>query len=75
MDTKTVGNTLETNTLRWNPISITIFIVMIGITLWLFYLKIVTVPIFIGLVIVSIFSTMSIHIADQWEKARCIAHG
>ena len=75
MDTKTVGNTLETNTLRWNPISTTIFIVMIGITLWLFYLKIVTVPIFIGLVIVSIFSTMSIHIADQWEKAVVLRMG
>ncbi len=75
MDTKTISNRLETNSLRWNPISITIFIVMIGITLWLLYLKAVTVPIFIVLVIVAIFATMAIHIADQWEKAVVLRMG
>lgn len=75
MDTKTISNRLETNSLRWNPISITIFIVMIGITLWLLYLKAVTVPIFIVLVIVAICATMAIHIADQWEKAVVLRMG
>jgi hypothetical protein len=69
MDANTTSNRIEMNTLRWNPISITVFVVMIGVTLWLFYLKLVTVPLFIVLVVASIFSTMSIHIADQWEKA------
>ena len=75
MDANTTSNRIEMNTLRWNPISITIFVVMIGVTLWLFYLKLVTVPLFIVLVVASIFSTMSIHIADQWEKAVVLRMG
>lgn len=75
MDMNTTSNRIEMNTLRWNPISITVFIILIGVTLWLFYLKLVTVPVFIILVIASIFSTMSIHIADQWEKAVVLRMG
>ena len=75
MDANTTSNRIEMNTLRWNPISITVFVVMLGVTLWLFYLKLVTVPLFIVLVVASIFSTMSIHIADQWEKAVVLRMG
>jgi hypothetical protein len=75
MEANLAGNRIEMNTSRWNPISITVFILMIGITIWLLYLNLVTVPVFIVLVVTSIFATMSIHIADQWEKAVVLRMG
>ena len=58
-----------------NPISITIFIVMFGLTGWLFYLEYLNVPAAIILTIVSILIARSIHIADQWEKAVVLRMG
>lgn len=75
METTTSSSKIEMNTLRWNPISITVFIIMIGITGWLFYLKLITIPITVILVVASIFISMSIHIADQWEKAIVLRMG
>lgn len=75
MEANLAGNRIEVNTSRWNPISITVFILLIGITIWLFYLNLVTVPVFVVLVVASIFATMSIHIADQWEKAVVLRMG
>jgi regulator of protease activity HflC (stomatin/prohibitin superfamily) len=75
MEANLAGNKIEVNTSRWNPISITVFILMIGITIWLLYLNLVTVPVFIVLVVASVFATMSIHIADQWEKAVVLRMG
>ncbi len=75
METTTSSSKTEMNTLRWNPISITVFIIMIGITGWLFYLKLITIPITVILVVASIFISMSIHIADQWEKAIVLRMG
>jgi regulator of protease activity HflC (stomatin/prohibitin superfamily) len=58
-----------------NPISITVFIVMFGLTGWLFYLEYLNVPAAIILTIVSIMIARSIHIADQWEKAVVLRMG
>ena len=58
-----------------NPISITVFIVMFGLTGWLFYLEYLNVPAAIILTIVSIIIARSIHIADQWEKAVVLRMG
>jgi SPFH domain / Band 7 family len=75
METPTSSSKIEMNTLRWNPISITVFIVMIGITGWLFYLELITIPVTVILAIASVFISMSIHIADQWEKAVVLRMG
>lgn len=75
MDTTTTIRK-ETNTLRpRNPISITVFIVMLGISGWLFYLSLINIPIAVLLVVISIFISSSIHIADQWEKAVILRMG
>jgi regulator of protease activity HflC (stomatin/prohibitin superfamily) len=58
-----------------NPISITVFIVMFGLTGWLFYLEYLNVPAAIIITIVSIIIARSIHIADQWEKAIVLRMG
>ena len=58
-----------------NPISITVFIVMFGLTGWLFYLEYLNVPAAIILTIFSIIIARSIHIADQWEKAVVLRMG
>ena len=58
-----------------NPISITVFIVMFGLTGWFFYLEYLNVPAAIILTIVSIMIARSIHIADQWEKAVVLRMG
>ena len=60
---------------KLNPISITVFIVMFGLTGWLFYLEYLNVPAAIILTIVSILIARSIHIADQWEKAVVLRMG
>jgi len=58
-----------------NPISITIFIIMFGLTGWFFYLEYLNVPALIILTIVSIIIARSIHIANQWEKAVVLRMG
>ena len=58
-----------------NPISITIFIIMFGLTGWFFYLEYLNVPALIILTIISILIARSIHIADQWEKAVVLRMG
>lgn len=75
METPTSSSKIEMNTLRWNPISITVFIVIIGITGWLFYLESITIPVTVILAIAAVFISMSIHIADQWEKAIVLRMG
>lgn len=71
----TTSTKKEINTPKWNPISITVFIVMIGLWSWLFYLELITVPVAVILAITSVFIAKSIHIANQWEKAVVLRMG
>jgi regulator of protease activity HflC (stomatin/prohibitin superfamily) len=41
----------------------------------LFFLKIITLPILVGCLLLSVFVACSIHIADQWEKAVVLRMG
>jgi len=52
-----------------NPISMTVLIGLIVASTLLFVLQIVTVPWFIGLIIISALISGSLNIANQWEKA------
>jgi regulator of protease activity HflC (stomatin/prohibitin superfamily) len=52
-----------------NPVSITVLLILTGICIALFYLKVIPQPWFIGLLIFSVLLSSSIQIADQWEKA------
>jgi regulator of protease activity HflC (stomatin/prohibitin superfamily) len=75
MEGTTTNTRKETYNVKWNPISITVFIVLFGLIGWFFYLEYLTVPAAVGLTIVSGFVARAIHIADQWEKAVVLRMG
>jgi regulator of protease activity HflC (stomatin/prohibitin superfamily) len=58
-----------------NPISITLIFIFAAICGGLFLLKIITMPILAGGLLLSVFIASSIHIADQWEKAVVLRMG
>jgi len=59
----------------FNPVSITLLLILAAICGGLFFLQIITIPILIGGLILSILIASSIHIADQWEKAVVLRMG
>jgi uncharacterized membrane protein YqiK len=67
---------IEKSTLKpWNPISNTILIVLLGITIWIFLLEVINVPALVAFIVLSFFIARSIHIANQWEKAVVLRMG
>lgn len=75
MEAAATNNKSQIPNPKSNPISITVFIVIVGLTGWLFYLEYINVPAAVILVLVAVFIAMSIHIADQWEKAVVLRMG
>jgi regulator of protease activity HflC (stomatin/prohibitin superfamily) len=70
--------TMKTNIITknsFNPISITILLLLVGGEIALYSRQMITLPLFIGLLIVTIFLVSSIQIADQWEKAVVLRMG
>lgn len=59
----------------FNPVSITVLLVLAAVCGGLFFLKIIQLPLLIGGIILSVFISASIHIADQWEKAIVLRMG
>lgn len=59
----------------FNPISLTILVVLLGLFSALFYLAMISHFVFAGLIILAILITSSIQIADQWEKAVLLRMG
>ena len=59
----------------FNPVSATVMIVLLGVSLGLFYLKVIEVPVLAGALVLSVLIASSIHIADQWEKAVVLRMG
>jgi regulator of protease activity HflC (stomatin/prohibitin superfamily) len=58
-----------------NPVSITILVILLGISIGLYYLQMISVEAMVGLVVLSIIMASSIQIADQWEKAIVLRMG
>lgn len=58
-----------------NPVSGTVFVVMTGASIALFYYGLINIPILVALLVITFFLTLSIHIADQWEKAVVLRMG
>ena len=75
MEAATTHIKSENHTFKWNPVSTTILLTMIGLIGWFFYLEYLSVPAALILIIASIFLARSIHIADQWEKAVVLRMG
>ena len=59
----------------FNPISVTLLLVLCAVCSALFYLQIINIPMLSGGILVSILLASSIHIADQWEKAVLLRMG
>lgn len=59
----------------FNPISVTVLIVMLGISGGLYFLSVINIPILVFLLIFSVFIASSINIANQWEKAVILRMG
>jgi regulator of protease activity HflC (stomatin/prohibitin superfamily) len=59
----------------FNPISLTILVVLLGLFSTLFYLALINHLVFAGLIVLAILITSSIQIADQWEKAVLLRMG
>ncbi|HYI77545.1 MAG TPA: slipin family protein [Chryseolinea sp.] len=75
MEAATTNIKSENHTFKWNPVSTTILLVLVGLIGWFFYLEYLSVPAAIALTIASVFLARSIHIADQWEKAVVLRMG
>ena len=58
-----------------NPISLTVLLALIAISVLLFVFQYISIPVFVGLIIFSTFIAGSIYIADQWEKAIVLRMG
>ncbi|HEX8037492.1 MAG TPA: slipin family protein [Chryseosolibacter sp.] len=68
---KTNTSTIE----RFNPIAVTVLVVMVGISVALFIWQLVNIEVFISLLLFSCLAGSSIKIADQWEKAVVLRMG
>ncbi|HLN55028.1 MAG TPA: slipin family protein [Bacteroidales bacterium] len=58
-----------------NPVSVTVLIILIGLSFGAYYFGMIGIETLIGLIILSIIIASSIQIADQWEKAIVLRMG
>jgi regulator of protease activity HflC (stomatin/prohibitin superfamily) len=59
----------------FNPVSVTVLLILIGINIVLFLLHFITLPVLGALILLSILISSSIQIADQWENAVVLRMG
>ena len=52
-----------------NPISIALLFILGGAFIALYVFQIISIPVLVGGILLTIFIARSIRIADQWEKA------
>jgi regulator of protease activity HflC (stomatin/prohibitin superfamily) len=69
MKTTTVSNYFS------NPVSITVLVVLLATSVGLHLLHLITVPVMVIMVILSVLIASSIQMADQWEKAIVLRMG
>ncbi|HET7179977.1 MAG TPA: slipin family protein [Chryseosolibacter sp.] len=60
---------------RFNPIALVVLIVLFGISIGLFYVKLISDVALIALLVVSALAAASVRIANQWEKAVILRMG
>ena len=59
----------------YNPVSVTVLLVLGGLSVGLYALTLIGTPVLIGLLLLSVFTASSIQIADQWEKGVVLRMG
>jgi regulator of protease activity HflC (stomatin/prohibitin superfamily) len=69
MKTGTVSNSFS------NSVSITVLVILLAVSAGLFLLKLIGLPVFAFLIIISLLIGSSIQIAEQWEKAIVLRMG
>lgn len=67
--------TIKSTKVIYNPISVTVLLIMFGISGTLFYFNIINLSILVVLLLFSVFIASTIKIADQWEKAVVLRMG
>jgi len=58
-----------------NPVVVTVMLILAGVSIGLYLLEVIGVPVLAGALVVSVLIASSIHIADQWEKAVVLRMG
>ena len=58
-----------------NPVSLSVLVILAGVSIILFARELLSEPVFVFCLILSVFIAVSIHIADQWEKAVVLRMG
>jgi regulator of protease activity HflC (stomatin/prohibitin superfamily) len=69
---------MKTSTISFNyfnPLSITVLIILFAVSAGLYLLELISVPILVVSLVVSLLIASSIQIADQWEKAVVLRMG
>jgi regulator of protease activity HflC (stomatin/prohibitin superfamily) len=59
----------------FNPVSVTVLIILLGISFGLYYFALIGVPLLVVLLLLSVSVASSIQIANQWEKAVVLRMG
>ena len=59
----------------YNPVSLTVLVILGGISIGLYTLAIISTPVLVGLLIISVLIASSIQIADQWERGVVLRMG
>ena len=60
---------------HFNPVSFTVLVILLAISVGLYYLGIIGVPALVAAIMVSLLISSAIQIADQWEKAVVLRMG
>ncbi|MGE5421202.1 MAG: slipin family protein [Chloroflexota bacterium] len=58
-----------------NPVSVTVLVILIGLSIGAYYLGMIGIETLVALIVLSIIIASSIQIADQWEKAIVLRMG
>lgn len=59
----------------FNPVAIAVLVVLIAVSIVLYYLQVISEGILGCMIFLSIFLAATVHIADQWEKAVLLRMG
>lgn len=59
----------------FNPVAFTVLVILLAISIGLYLLELIGVPLLVTLIVVSLLIASSIQIADQWEKAVVLRMG
>ncbi len=60
---------------HFNPVSFAVLVILLAISVGLYYLGIIGVPALVAAIMVSLLISSAIQIADQWEKAVVLRMG